>query len=302
MKNIFTLIALFFLLFSTFSCKKESDKEKTEETKIATKNKVSEDYNISILLDLSDRISLKKNPNPTMEYYQRDLGYIKSVSEAFTEHLKSKRIRQINDKIQLFFNPEPQDPAINTIAKNLRISIDKNNASKDLLNSINSNYALQTSKIYDSAIKDNNYTGSDIWSFFDSKVKDQCIEKGYRNILIVLTDGYMFYEGTVMKDKNRTTYITPELIRKNGLNTTDWDKKLLEQDFGFIKANDDLSNLEVLVLGINPAKNNPYEEKVIRSYWSKWLTEMKIKHFEIKNADLPSNMEKIIKDFILNKE
>lgn len=302
MKNIFTLIALFFLLFSTFSCKKESDKEKTEETKIATKNKVSEDYNISILLDLSDRISLKKNPNPTMEYYQRDLGYIKSVSEAFTEHLKSKRIRQINDKMQLFFNPEPQDPAINTIAKNLRISIDKNNASKDLLNSINSNYALQTSKIYDSAIKDNNYTGSDIWSFFDSKVKDQCIEKGYRNILIVLTDGYMFYEGTVMKDKNRTTYITPELIRKNGLNTADWDKKLLEQDFGFIKANDDLSNLEVLVLGINPAKNNPYEEKVIRSYWSKWLTEMKIKHFEIKNADLPSNMEKIIKDFILNKE
>lgn len=302
MKNIFTLIALSFLLFSTFSCKKESDKEKTEETKIATKNKVSEDYNISILLDLSDRISLKKNPNPTMEYYQRDLGYIKSVSEAFTEHLKSKRIRQINDKMQLFFNPEPQDPAINTIAKNLRISIDKNNASKDLLNSINSNYALQTSKIYDSAIKDNNYTGSDIWSFFDSKVKDQCIEKGYRNILIVLTDGYMFYEGTVMKDKNRTTYITPELIRKNGLNTADWDKKLLEQDFGFIKANDDLSNLEVLVLGINPAKNNPYEEKVIRSYWSKWLTEMKIKHFEIKNADLPSNMEKIIKDFILNKE
>lgn len=302
MKNIFTLITLSFLLFSTFSCKKESDKEETEKTKIATKNKVSEDYNISILLDLSDRISLKKNPNPTMEYYQRDLGYIKSVSEAFTEHLKSKRIRQINDKMQLFFNPEPQDPAINTIAKNLRISIDKNNASKDLLNSINSNYALQTSKIYDSAIKDNNYTGSDIWSFFDSKVKDQCIEKGYRNILIVLTDGYMFYEGTVMKDKNRTTYITPELIRKNGLNTTDWDKKLLEQDFGFIKANDDLSNLEVLVLGINPAKNNPYEEKVIRSYWSKWLTEMKIKHFEIKNADLPSNMEKIIKDFILNKE
>lgn len=302
MKNTFTLIALSFLLFSTFSCKKESDKEETEETEIATKNKVSEDYNISILLDLSDRISLKKNPNPTMEYYQRDLGYIKSVSEAFTEHLKSKRIRQINDKMQLFFNPEPQDPAINTIAKNLRISIDKNNASKDLLNSINSNYALQTSKIYDSAIKDNNYTGSDIWSFFESKVKDQCIEKGYRNILIVLTDGYMFYEGTVMKDKNRTTYITPELIRKNGLNTADWDKKLLEQDFGFIKANDDLSNLEVLVLGINPAKNNPYEEKVIRSYWSKWLTEMKIKHFEIKNADLPSNMEKIIKDFILNKE
>jgi len=292
-------MAMSFLVISTFSCKKESDKEETE---VAVKNTFSEDYNISILLDLSDRISLEKNPNPTMEYYQRDLGYIKSVSEAFTQHLKSKRIRQINDKMQLFFNPEPLDPAINTIAQNLRISIDKNNASKELLNSINSDYASQTSKIYESAIKDNKYVGSDIWSFFDSKVKDQCIENKYRNILIILTDGYMFYETTVMKEGNRTTYITPELIRKNGLNTKDWDKKFDKHDFGFIKANDDLSNLEVLVLGINPDKKNPYEEKVIRAYWSKWFTEMKITHFEIKNADLPSNMEKIIKDFILNKE
>ena len=298
MKNTFTLIAMSFLVISTFSCKKESEKEETE---IAVKNTVSEDYNISLLLDLSDRISLEKNPNPTMEYYQRDLGYIKSVSEAFTQHLKSKRIRQINDKMQLFFNPEPLDPAINTIAQNLRITIDKNNASKELLNSINSNYASQTSKIYESAIKDNKYVGSDIWSFFDSKVTDQCIENKYRNILIVLTDGYMFYESTVMKEGNRTTYITPELIRKNGLNTKDWDKKFHDQDFGFIKTNDDLSNLEVLVLGINPDKKNPYEEKVIRAYWTKWFTEMKISHFEIKNADLPSNMEKIIKDFILNK-
>jgi len=298
MKNTFTLIAMSFLVISTFSCKKESDNKETE---IAVKNTVSEDYNISLLLDLSDRISLEKNPNPTMEYYQRDLGYIKSVSEAFTQHLKSKRIRQINDKMQLFFNPEPLDAAINTIAQNLRISIDKNNASKELLNSINSNYASQTSKIYESAIKDNKYVGSDIWSFFDSKVTDQCIENKYRNILIVLTDGYMFYESTVMKEGNRTTYITPELIRKNGLNTKDWDKKFNDQDFGFIKTNDDLSNLEVLVLGINPDKKNPYEEKVIRAYWTKWFTEMKISHFEIKNADLPSNMEKIIKDFILNK-
>lgn len=29
---------------------------------------------------------------------------------------------------------------------------------------------------------------------------------------------------------------------------------------------------------------------------------MKIKQFEIKNADLPSNMDKIIKDFISEKE
>ncbi|MBE8726888.1 hypothetical protein [Flavobacterium hungaricum] len=299
MKKNILRITMPLLLILFFSCKEES---KNEEKETAVKSSVSENYNISILIDLSDRISLKKNPNPTMEIYQRDLGYIKSVSEAFTQHLKSKRMRQIDDKMQLFFNPEPENAAINSISKQLRITVDKNNASKELLNSINETYSSKTASIYESAIKDDKYIGSDIWNFFDNKVKDQCIEKGFRNVLIILTDGYMFYDGTQIKEGNLSTYLTPPLIKQNGLNTNDWEKKFDSGNFGFIKIDADLSNLEVLVLGINPNKNNPFEEKVIKAYWNKWLSEMRIKHFEIKNADLPSNMDKIIKDFILQKD
>jgi hypothetical protein len=259
MKNTLLKISMSLLLVLFFSCKEENKKEAKE---TAVKNSVSENYNISILVDLSDRISLKKNPNPTMEIYQRDLGYIKSVSEAFTEHLKSKRMRQINDKMQLFFNPEPENPEINSISKELRISVDKDNASKKLLNSINDTYSSKTASIYESAIKDDKY----------------------------------------IKEGNLSSYLTPQLIKQNILNTNDWQKKFEKENFGFIPINTDLSNLEVLVLGINPSKNNPFEEKVIKAYWTKWLLEMKIKHFEIKNADLPSNMDKIIKDFILKKE
>lgn len=299
MKNTLLKISILFLLVCFFSCK---DETKTESKETSTKSSASENYNISILVDLSDRISLKKNPNPTMEIYQRDLGYIKSVSEAFTDHLKSKRMRQIDDKMQLFFNPEPENPEINSISKQLRITVNKDNASKKFLNSINNTYSSKTLKIYESAIKDDKYIGSDIWNFFDSKVQDQCIDKDFRNILIILTDGYMFYEGTQIKDGNLSSYLTPQLIKQNGLNTNNWQKKFDSENFGFIKVDTDLSNLEVLVLGINPSKNNPFEEKVIKAYWTKWLSEMKIKHFEIKNADLPSNMDKIIKDFILEKE
>lgn len=299
MKNTLLKIGMILLLILFFSCK---ENPKNEEKETALKNSISENYNISILIDLSDRISIKKNPNQTMEIYERDLGYIKSISEAFTQHLKSKRIRQIDDKMQLFFNPEPENSEINSISKELRIAVDKDNASKKLLNSINETYSSKTSTIYKSAIKDDKYIGSDIWNFFDSKIQDQCIDKGYRNILVILTDGYIFYEGTQIKNGNLSSYLTPQLIKQNKLNTNDWQKKFDASNFGFIKIENNLSNIEVLVLGINPNKNNPFEEKVIKAYWSKWLSEMNIKHFEIKNADLPSNMDKIIKDFILEKD
>ena len=118
MNNILKIFTLLSFLVLAFSCKQQPEKDQKE---LSSKNTKSENYNISILLDLSDRISIQKNPNPTMEYYQRDLGYIKSVSEAFTAHLKSKRIRQIDDKMQLFFNPEPKDPNINSISQKLKI-------------------------------------------------------------------------------------------------------------------------------------------------------------------------------------
>ena len=57
--------------------------------------------------------------------------------------------------------------------------------------------------------------------------------------------------------------------------------------------------LVILVLGINADKKNPYEEDVIIKYWEDWFNDMKVKKYEIKTSALPSNMDKIIKEFIL---
>ena len=69
----------------------------------------------------------------------------------------------------------------------------------------------------------------------------------------------------------------------------------------FIKANNDLSNLEILVLGINPDTKNQYEDEVIKAFWTKWFEAMKVKRYEIYTTELPSNMDKIIKDFVNKK-
>lgn len=280
-----------------FSCK--SEKEELKEHKTETPNYMENNLNISILLDLSDRISPEKYPNSAMEFYQRDIGYINSIAETFTNHIKTKKIIQVNDRIQLYFEPEPLNPEINSISNKLKFFFTKENISKESLKKITETYLSETHKIYELAIKDKNYIGSDTWKFFKNNVNDYCINDGYRNILVILTDGYMYHVDTKIKESNKTTFITPETIRNSQLVNSNWSQVMKEKEIGFIKANNDLSNLEVLVLGINPDVKNPYEEDVIKAYWINWLTEMKVKKFDVKKADLPSNMDKVIKGFIL---
>lgn len=302
MKKYLKIIVLLLLLANLMiSCKDDEAPSKSEEkTQITKVNSPNINYNISILLDLSDRIDPQKYSNTAMEFYQRDLGYINSISQAFTDHIRNKKVRLINDKIEVYFNPEPQNQEINNISKKLKFEINKNNASKSGISLVNTTYNHETAKIYDLAIKDNNYIGADIWKFFENNVNDYCIDPNRRNILVILTDGYIFYKDTKIKEENATSYLLPEMIRSNGLNKANWKEKMKQQHFGFIKANENLSNLEILVLGVNPDKKNPYEGKVIKEYWSNWFTGMKVKRFEIKETGLPSNMDKVIKDFIAN--
>jgi hypothetical protein len=290
-----------FLSFVIASCKDEPKAEEFIHEHDFPKVSANENLNISILLDLSDRINPEKYPAPAMEFYKRDVGYLKSIAEDFESHIMNKKLIKIDDKIQVFIDPEPSDNTLNKKLEVLKISFDKSTVSKEAILATCKKYDSISTLIYDTAIKDDHYVGSDTWRFFKNKVDDYCVENDYRNILVILTDGYIYHKNTKIKEGNRATYLTPQDIKSFGFNKSGWKEKFDQQDYGFVTANENLSNLEVLVLGINPDDKNPYEEDVIRAYWSKWLVEMKVKKFEIKQADLPSNMEKVIRDFILKE-
>jgi hypothetical protein len=266
---------------------------------VAIPNK-KENLNISILLDLSDRINPKKYPMPGMDIYQRDLGYIESVSDAFEKHLKGSRIRQADDYMQVFFEPEPMNQEINMLANSMKMAFDKNNISKTAIAKISGVYAQSSAKIYQLALQDKNFVGSDIWTFFKNKVKDYCIKPQHRNLLVILTDGYLFHQDNKIREGNKSTYLTPEFITAAKLNVSSYQKLIEARKFGFIPATDHLEDLEVLVLGINPEKGKNFEGDVIKKYWSDWLTAMGVKKYNLKGADLPSNLEPVIRDIINN--
>lgn len=303
MRN-YTNIVSILILCLIVSCKSDEKKSNDNDVVSSVSSNVNyssdENLNVSILLDLSDRISPKLHPNPTMEIAERDVKYINSVSNAFLTHIKSKKVRQINDKIQLYFEPEPSNQKINNISSKLKFEISRQNASLDLLEDIDRIYSSLPKEIYDLAIEDNNYVGSDTWSFLKDKVEDYCIADGYRNILVILSDGYIYHKDGKIKDGNMSTYITTKYLNNNNLKGVNWEEKYTKNKFGLIPANSDLSNLEILVLGVNPNKGNPYELEIIKKFWSDWFDEMKVAKYEIKTAELPSNLNSVIQDFILN--
>lgn len=302
MKNIhFKFFSFLYLLTFVVSC--NNNNEKNEEGKKSDQQSilsVNSNLNLSIFLDLSDRIDPMKYPNSTMQYYQRDLEYVNSVSDAFENHVKSKKTRQINDNISIYFHPEPKDSQINELSSHLKFKFDKNNSKLETINSVSSEYKTKVSKIYDLTIKDNSYPGSDIWRFFEKNIVDYCVSLNHRNILVIMTDGYMYHEDSIIKSDNLSSFLLPGATTKNGLNHDDWLSKFDQSNFGFIPLEIDLSNLEILVLGINPDTRNPFEGKVIERYWTKWFNDMKVKRIAIKESSLPSNMDQVIKDFIKN--
>lgn len=303
MKNIVKNILFLTLIFSLLNCCKDEPPKTNGKTdseiqkaKIDSEQ-ISKNLNISILIDLSDRISPEKYPNPSMEYFQRDLGYIETISKSFETALSKKPIRQTNDQMQVFFEPEPEDTEINSLAKNLKISFTKDNTTKKTLEEIEPIFKKNSEKIYNIAVQNKQFVGSDIWKFFKNKVKDYCIKDKHRNILVILTDGYIYHKDSKFMEGNKSSYLTPELIKSFGLGS-DFEKTFEEKKLGLIPANSNLENLEVIVLGINPSKNNPFEGDIIKLYWKDWLKSMGVKKFYLKEADLPSNLDPVIQKII----
>jgi hypothetical protein len=318
MKLKTSLFASILLAVILVSCNNSNQGNKTENDCGPVKKLTGErkNLNVSIFLDLSDRISPTFNSNPAMEYWKRDLGYINSISEAFEVHLRNKKTVLMGDKIKLFLHPLPENIAdIDNSLKSLDKSFTRENATLENICSISNNYNQFSNLIYSKTLEQkepiakqgkDDYPGSDIYDFFKSKVKDYCIKDNHRNILFIVTDGYIYMSGTNnINNNNKSNYLLSKELARWGFNSNNYQSIINNEGYAFQVPVTGLDNLEVFVIGFAP--KNSWELDVLNSYWSKWLKEMGVKNFQddnwsryLKKADLPSEVDNLIQDFIHN--
>lgn len=252
-------------------------------------SKSDQPLNISIYLDLSDRLTRELTPSQK----DRDLAIVGHIIDYFKAQTSGPKIMQSKNNIKVFFYPAPNSSDIATLAEELSVDMDKYagvdkrivlDGHGDKLG-IKDKFTKNLTAIYDKTIEANKWPGCDIWDFFSNKnVDTQCIRDGFRNILIILTDGYLFDEKHKVKDGDAYSYVTPVTLKNP--NTS------------LIVKRTGLDNLEVRILEVNPTDINHRDQ--LKKVLENWLEGMGVKpeNITVSETDLPTNTKTIIDSFL----
>lgn len=257
--------------------------------------------NITVLLDLSDRISPTVH-SAVPSHAERDTAIIMEIVDLFKQDMNRLGGYNAMGKLRVEMEPWPAIANINNIQKELDVDCSEMNTKekKELYDNIEATFSHALAEIYDETIMSSRWAGSDIWRFFKNKV-DMYIEKDtcYRNILIILTDGYIYHENTRAQDGNSVQCLTKSTIGKYRT-TNDPIKEIQSSGFGLMIPRDDLQNLEVLVLEVTPEDGQNNDDDILKYCIGEWLKGMGVskEKYAIYTTDLPSNTAKRIRHFI----
>ncbi|MDE7166421.1 MAG: hypothetical protein K2O17_05270 [Bacteroidaceae bacterium] len=272
-------VAVFATVFISYGNKNETKEGDNGEREISPTN-VNNPLNISIYLDLSDRLT--RNMAPSQK--DRDLEIVNYIAEYVKNHSVSQKIIPSKDRIKVFFYPTPADPKIALLSSDLEMDLSKAQPAdkKKMLKEFQKNFNTSLTQIYDATLQAKDWPGSDIWGFFRKQVDTYCVREDSRNIIVILTDGYIFHAQNKVKVGNNYSYITPATLKN--------------PNSGLIAERDGLDNIEVLMLEVNPI--DPKHQDQMERILQKWFSDMGVQKFYVGETDLPSNTKLIIDKFL----
>lgn len=239
--------------------------------------------NVSIFLDLSDRITEDQQ-------VERDCAIVTHVAKIMHDSTMTPNpgVQKSCNALRVVMHPQPTDQSVNAPLSNLvfdvqniKVGEDRRDAAIELEQTFAKNIGLVYQKALESGDGDK-WPGSDIYGYFtDGKLKQQCIKEGYRNILVLVTDGEILYSPTKKQDGNNSNFITTQILEN--------------PEAELIVGTEGLDNLEVLVLELRPRNQNQLPK--MKSMIENWLKGMGVKKYTICETDRPEIIAPAIDQF-----
>lgn len=280
-------------------------------------------FNITICSDLSNRLNGNLYPKVVS-----DIDIVQVITECiYPKILNHKRSMNQLDQFRIGFINKRQINAYSASTRAMDIDFAKFKTQGARINYLRNNFKKdkdyflrEFKRIHDNAVK--NPFGSDIWTYMQqgvdgfvvnkevsvSKIGNTRFQNKYRNILILLTDGYI---ETVFNNKGydltgrKIKEFRKQFKRSDEKNIGNFYRKNPIYKMEPL-TNPLLKDLEVLVLELydrtdtnSGASEHPTDMEIMKLIWSDWLKESKVKRVELHSKfSNKSETEKVIMKFL----
>jgi len=294
-------LGIFIVLAAFTSCK--SNKKTAVES--GTKQFVTDHYNITISSDLSNRLNPKLYPKAVSD---AEIASIVGMA-IYPRILTHKRSMNQLDQFRIDFINKKQIAEYKVNTKLLEIDFSKFPTQHERIEYLKNTFQGEERKfegefnrIQGAAIK--KPFGSDIWTYLQqgvngflvnqdkttSKIGNNSFENRYKNVLILLTDGYI-EAGILNKDFDlsgkKINNFRAQFLKSGDKDILTFYKR--NPQFKIHPLNNPLlKNLEVLVLELYDrtetnmgASVHPTDLEIMKLIWGDWLKSSGVKKFEL---------------------
>ena len=244
------------------------------------KEKVYNQHNFILLLDLSDRLI-------DQEQVKRDLNIIEKVIwPEFLKIVKKKVYVKSKDAFQIVFaNQEnsifsPTDLLTFQDSLSIDLSTELVRNKKKRTDYFKEKFGILLKSIYNKASFSKNkadYHGADIYKYFNEDLANEIVksskESNVLNHVFILTDGYLYIKGQSDEMTN---------------------------EFPAVNEKFNSSKVDVCLLELNPKARYKNEFQRLKIVWSNWFVKMGITHVQYNNRNSITNTKSKLEDFLIN--
>ena len=243
--------------------------------------------NLVVVLDLSDRIDPRRHPGQA----ELDRKLLEGLVGVFEEKVRRGLYLLSRDRLSIAVAPQESgyQGEVLSLADRLRIDMNELNTSRGLRGKPAFDRARDAAvagirDLYRLAGSERGYVGADLWSFFRDRLPGHLAPEGSaRNVLVVVTDGYINFDPDVERARprqgGRASFMQVSSLR----GVSGWRTQLARADQGLIAFGPVCRGAEVLVVGLR--YNDLRDQPVIEGYWTKWLGELGASRVQLLPAD-----------------
>lgn len=251
----------------------------------------------TVAVDLSSRIDPDSLPNQAI----RDQAAVNAVLDVFRQTVKQKLYIASNDRLSVELIPQKDNPQAFGYLDRLTINMASTpvDERRQSLDSLTADFRAYLDTLYAEATEIERYWGADLHRYFEEFRVDTGASSSApaRNVLVVLTDGYVIAEDNMYREGCRSNYLNADILDQFR-EQSNWEKEFERRDCGLIPPRHDLGNLEVLVIGLRP-RSHFNEGAILRRYWSKWMREMNVQRFSIHpSCTSPDDCRRLVRGFM----